>query len=71
MQVLANRPDIMREDYMNELCTLQDDVPSFANKVRASISMSRSSQFSSQHTFFEVCFSTFEVLKAIELFTSR
>lgn len=28
-QVLANRPDIMREDYMNELCVLQDDVPSF------------------------------------------
>lgn len=22
-QVLANRPDIMREDYMNELCVLQ------------------------------------------------
>ncbi len=29
LQVLANRPDIMREDYMNELCVLQDDVPSF------------------------------------------
>jgi predicted unusual protein kinase regulating ubiquinone biosynthesis (AarF/ABC1/UbiB family) len=28
-QVLASRPDIIREDYMNELCTLQDDVPSF------------------------------------------
>ena len=28
-QVLASRPDIVREDYMNELCTLQDDVPSF------------------------------------------
>ncbi|KAL6763578.1 ABC1 family-domain-containing protein [Haematococcus lacustris] len=28
-QVLANRPDIVREDYMNELCVLQDDVPSF------------------------------------------
>jgi predicted unusual protein kinase regulating ubiquinone biosynthesis (AarF/ABC1/UbiB family) len=28
-QVLANRPDILREDYMNELCVLQDDVPSF------------------------------------------
>jgi predicted unusual protein kinase regulating ubiquinone biosynthesis (AarF/ABC1/UbiB family) len=50
-QVLANRPDIVREDYMNELCTLQDDVPAFANKVRASISMSRSSQFSSTHIF--------------------
>jgi predicted unusual protein kinase regulating ubiquinone biosynthesis (AarF/ABC1/UbiB family) len=22
-QVLASRPDIIREDYMNELCTLQ------------------------------------------------
>lgn len=28
-QVLANRPDIVREDFMNELCILQDDVPSF------------------------------------------
>ena len=28
-QVLANRPDILREDFMNELCVLQDDVPSF------------------------------------------
>ena len=28
-QVLASRPDIVREDYMNELCTLQDDVPPF------------------------------------------
>jgi predicted unusual protein kinase regulating ubiquinone biosynthesis (AarF/ABC1/UbiB family) len=37
-QVLANRPDIVREDYMNELCTLQDDVPAFPNKVRAHIS---------------------------------
>ncbi|KAK8447573.1 hypothetical protein SEVIR_8G098150v4 [Setaria viridis] len=26
LQVLANRPDIIREDYMNELCILQDDV---------------------------------------------
>lgn len=33
MQVLANRPDIIREDYMNELCVLQDDVPAFANEV--------------------------------------
>ncbi|KAJ3671604.1 hypothetical protein LUZ60_007683 [Juncus effusus] len=32
-QVLANRPDIIREDYMNELCILQDDVPSFPNQV--------------------------------------
>lgn len=32
-QVLANRPDIIREDYMNELCILQDDVPAFPNKV--------------------------------------
>jgi predicted unusual protein kinase regulating ubiquinone biosynthesis (AarF/ABC1/UbiB family) len=28
-QVLANRPDILREDYMNELVVLQDDVPPF------------------------------------------
>jgi hypothetical protein len=33
VQVLANRPDIIREDYMNELCVLQDDVPAFANEV--------------------------------------
>lgn len=33
-QVLANRPDIIREDYMNELCILQDDVPSFPNQVK-------------------------------------
>ncbi|KAI5074107.1 hypothetical protein GOP47_0010068 [Adiantum capillus-veneris] len=32
-QVLANRPDIIREDYMNELCILQDDVPAFPNKL--------------------------------------
>eukprot|EP00249_Psilotum_nudum_P015685 c25466_g1_i1 orf=143-2233(+) len=32
-QVLANRPDIIREDYMNELCILQDDVPAFPNKI--------------------------------------
>ncbi|GAB2222968.1 hypothetical protein Droror1_Dr00017101 [Drosera rotundifolia] len=32
-QVLANRPDIVREDYMNELCVLQDDVPPFSNQV--------------------------------------
>ncbi|CAL0333031.1 unnamed protein product [Lupinus luteus] len=32
-QVLANRPDIIREDYMNELCILQDDVPSFPNDI--------------------------------------
>ncbi|KAI3883769.1 hypothetical protein MKX03_010437 [Papaver bracteatum] len=36
-QVLANRPDIIREDYMNELCILQDDVPSFPNQVAFSI----------------------------------
>ena len=36
-QVLASRPDIVREDYMNELCTLQDDVPSFPDdQVNAS-----------------------------------
>lgn len=32
-QVLANRPDIVREDYMNELCILQDDVPAFPNEI--------------------------------------
>jgi predicted unusual protein kinase regulating ubiquinone biosynthesis (AarF/ABC1/UbiB family) len=36
MQVLANRPDIVREDYMNELCALQDDVPAFPSKVQHS-----------------------------------
>eukprot|EP00897_Mesotaenium_endlicherianum_P007126 jgi/Mesen1/6441/ME000033S05727 len=30
--VLANRPDIIREDYMNELCILQDDVPAFPSQ---------------------------------------
>ena len=34
-QVLASRPDIVREDYMNELCTLQDDVPSFPDQLVA------------------------------------
>ena len=28
-QILANRPDIVRADYMEELCVLQDDVPAF------------------------------------------
>ena len=32
-QVLANRPDIVRSDYMEELCKLQDDVPAFENEV--------------------------------------
>jgi len=32
-QVLANRPDIVRSDYMEELCKLQDDVPAFDNEV--------------------------------------
>ena len=32
-QVLANRPDIIRQDYMDELCVLQDDVPSFPDDV--------------------------------------
>ncbi|XP_078437867.1 protein kinase superfamily protein [Wolffia australiana] len=36
-QVLANRPDIVREDYMNELCILQDDVPPFPNQVAFAI----------------------------------
>jgi predicted unusual protein kinase regulating ubiquinone biosynthesis (AarF/ABC1/UbiB family) len=31
-QVLANRPDIMRSDYMNELTILQDDVPPFSDE---------------------------------------
>ena len=30
-QVLASRPDIVREDYMDELCVLQDDVPPFSD----------------------------------------
>ena len=32
-QVLASRPDILREDYMEELCVLQDDVPSFPDDL--------------------------------------
>lgn len=36
-QVLANRPDIVREDYMNELCILQDDVPPFPDSVAFAI----------------------------------
>lgn len=36
-QVLANRPDIIREDYMNELCVLQDDVPPIPNQVAFAI----------------------------------
>jgi predicted unusual protein kinase regulating ubiquinone biosynthesis (AarF/ABC1/UbiB family) len=32
-QVLASRPDIVRADYMEELCVLQDDVPSFSDDV--------------------------------------
>jgi len=32
-QVLANRPDVMRADYMNELGVLQDDVPAFPNEI--------------------------------------
>ncbi|KXZ42117.1 hypothetical protein GPECTOR_201g367 [Gonium pectorale] len=36
-QVLANRPDIVREDYMNELCVLQDDVPPFPDTVAFAI----------------------------------
>lgn len=30
-QVLANRPDVVRADYMQELTILQDDVPAFPN----------------------------------------
>ncbi|KAF2283542.1 hypothetical protein GH714_011923 [Hevea brasiliensis] len=33
-QFLANRPDIIREDYMNDLCILQDDVPPFPKQVQ-------------------------------------
>lgn len=36
-QVLASRPDIVREDYMNELCVLQDDVPSFPDVLAFAI----------------------------------
>uniref|UniRef100_K3ZM97 ABC1 atypical kinase-like domain-containing protein n=1 Tax=Setaria italica TaxID=4555 RepID=K3ZM97_SETIT len=36
-QVLANRPDIIREDYMNELCILQDDAPPVPNQVAFAI----------------------------------
>jgi hypothetical protein len=36
-QVLANRPDILRQDYMDELCVLQDDVPSFPDEVAFAI----------------------------------
>jgi predicted unusual protein kinase regulating ubiquinone biosynthesis (AarF/ABC1/UbiB family) len=36
-QVLANRPDIIRQDYMDELCVLQDDVPSFPDAVAIDI----------------------------------
>ncbi|KAK4338107.1 hypothetical protein RND71_042594 [Anisodus tanguticus] len=36
-EVLANRPDIIREDYMNELCILQDDVPAFPNQEARNI----------------------------------
>jgi len=31
-QVLANRPDIVRQDFMDELCVLQDDVPAFPDE---------------------------------------
>lgn len=31
-QVLANRPDVLRADYMTELCILQDNVPAFPNQ---------------------------------------
>ena len=32
-QVLANRPDIVRADYMNELTKLQDQVPAFPSNI--------------------------------------
>lgn len=36
-QVLANRPDVLRADYMNELVILQDDVPAFPNEQAMAI----------------------------------
>ena len=36
-QALANRPDIVREDYMQELCLLQDQVPFFDNEEAMAI----------------------------------
>lgn len=36
-QALANRPDIMRDDYMAELEELQDNVPAFSNEVAMNI----------------------------------
>ena len=38
-QVLANRPDIVREDYMNELVVLQDDVPPFSGATGSTACM--------------------------------
>ena len=31
-QVLANRPDVVRADFMEELTKLQDDVPAFKSE---------------------------------------
>ena len=34
-QVLANRPDIVRGDYMDELTKLQDDVPAAIETIKS------------------------------------
>jgi hypothetical protein len=46
-QNLGNRPDLVRADYMDELCALQDRVPPFDNSVamaaiRGTLALSRS-----------------------------
>ncbi|KAK3263025.1 hypothetical protein CYMTET_28147 [Cymbomonas tetramitiformis] len=51
-QVLANRPDIVRDDYMTELFQLQDNVPAFPNDeakalIQASLGKPISEVFSS------------------------
>lgn len=43
--MLANRPDIVREDYMNELCVLQDDVPPFPDEQARAFAADRSPDF--------------------------
>ena len=48
-QVLASRPDIVREDYMEELCTLQDDVPSFPDALVRRCWRPRTSRSTSRH----------------------
>lgn len=44
-QVLASRPDIVREDYMEELCTLQDDVPPFPDQLVSFLTIPPSVKF--------------------------